>query len=236
MRISNQALSELQAKLGYRFDDISLLMLAMTHRSAEKHHNQRLEFLGDAVLGFIVAEALYQLYPDAPEGDLSQLRAALVNRETLSTLARSLSLGELLVLGQGERKSGGHERDSILCDALEAMLGAIYLDGGTDACRGCILKLLKSRLQHDPTDGASKDPKTRLQELLQAAALPVPDYQVVAVRGEEHDQEFDVSCSIALLTKKTRGTGRSRRLAEQQAAKQALVLLQEKQTQGKTGE
>ncbi|KKO10626.1 ribonuclease III [Pseudohongiella sp.] len=233
MRISNQALDELQTRLGHDFNNRDLLILALTHRSAEKNHNQRLEFLGDAVLGFVVAEALYQLYPDAPEGDLSQLRAALVNRETLSELARNLALGDLLVLGQGERKSGGQRRDSILCDAMEALLGAVYLDGGADACRRCILSLMQDRMQHDPADGASKDPKTRLQELLQAGALALPDYQVVAVRGEEHEQEFEVSCSIALLDRKTKGIGRSRRLAEQQAARQALVLLQNSQMKDK---
>lgn len=233
MRIPNQALTDLQARLGHVFADTNLLTLALTHRSAEKNHNQRLEFLGDAVLGFVVAEALYHLYPDSPEGDLSQLRAALVNRETLSELARKLSLGELLVLGQGERKSGGHLRDSILCDAMEAVLGAVYLDGGAEACRGCILSLLDDRMQYDPSDGASKDPKTRLQELLQGNALALPDYQVVAVRGEEHKQEFEVSCTIALLDKKAYGTGRSRRLAEQQAARQALLLLQDAKSRKK---
>lgn len=225
MRISAKALSDLQARLGYCFSDIDLLTLALTHRSAEKYHNQRLEFLGDAALGFIVAEALYHLYPNSPEGDLSQLRATLVNRDTLSELARDLALGERLVLGQGERKSGGDRRDSILCDAMEAVFGAVYLDGGADACRGCILRLLENRMQHNPADGASKDPKTLLQEMLQSKALALPDYQVVAVRGEEHDQEFEVSCSIALLDHKTSGSGRSRRLAEQQAARQALDLL-----------
>lgn len=233
MRISNQALDGLQARLGHDFTNRDLLILALTHRSAEKNHNQRLEFLGDAVLGFVVAEALYQLYPDAPEGDLSQLRAALVNRETLSELARGLALGDLLVLGQGERKSGGQRRDSILCDAMEALLGAVYLDGGADACRRCILSLMQDRMQHDPADGATKDPKTRLQELLQAGSLALPDYQVVAVRGEEHEQEFEVSCSVALLDQKTKGTGRTRRLAEQQAARQALVLLQHSQMKDK---
>ena len=233
MRISDRALTSLQAKLGHDFNNRDLLTLALTHRSAEKNHNQRLEFLGDAVLGFIVAEALYHLYPRAPEGDLSQLRAALVNRDTLSELARGLAVGDLVVLGQGERKSGGDQRDSILCDAMEAIFGAIYLDGGVDACRQCILGLLQDRMQHDPADGASKDPKTLLQELLQARSLALPDYQVIVVTGEEHEQEFEVSCSIALLEQKTRGTGRSRRLAEQQAARHALQLLQNGQTEDK---
>jgi ribonuclease-3 len=233
MRISDKALSDLQATLGHDFNNRDLLILALTHRSAEKNHNQRLEFLGDAVLGFVVAEALYHLYPGAPEGDLSQLRAALVNRDTLSELARGLSVGGLVVLGLGERKSGGHQRDSILCDAMEAIFGAIYLDGGADACRGCILRLLQDRMQQNPADGASKDPKTLLQELLQARSLALPDYQVVTVKGEEHDQEFEVSCSIALLEQKTSGTGRSRRLAEQQAARHALQLLQNGQTKDK---
>lgn len=231
MRISRQALSTLQTRLGYHFTDGDLLTLALTHRSAEKTHNQRLEFLGDAVLGFVVADALYHLYPDAPEGDLSQLRAALVNRETLSGLARELTLGSLLVLGQGERKSGGHQRDSILCDAMEALLGAVYLDGGADACRECILRLLNDRMQQDPAGGASKDPKTRLQELMQAGGHALPDYQVVAVRGEEHDQEFEVSCRIVLLDQSSSGVGRTRRLAEQQAASQALLMLQSVHTQ-----
>jgi len=219
------ALSRLQSNLAYRFKDPSLLRLALTHRSADRIHNQRLEFLGDAALGFVIAERLYQAYPDAPEGLLSQYRAALVNRETLATLARELSLGDHLSLGQGERKSGGRERDSILCDALEAVFGAVYLDGGMQACADCILHLLTERLNVLGFDAQHKDAKTALQELMQSRNLTLPSYRVVEISGEEHEQLFTVDCSVSLLRHATRGSGRSRRLAEQEAAQLALDQL-----------
>lgn len=233
MRSDEQALQALQIRLGYHFQDLSLLVLALTHRSAGKHHNQRLEFLGDAILGFVVADALYQRHPDAPEGELSQQRAALVNRDTLASLARQLAIGELVVLGLGERKSGGRQRDSILCDAMEAIFGAIYLDGGSSACRECILSLLDDRIADEGLDGDTKDPKTRLQEMMQARGLTLPVYTVVAIDGEEHNQEFDVECRIPLSNRISRGRGRSRRVAEQNAARAALKRLLDEETQDK---
>lgn len=227
MSISAASLSTIQTRLGYQFQDISLLSLALTHRSASEKHNQRLEFLGDAVLGFVVAQYLYEKFVDAPEGSLSQARAALVNRETLASVARELSVGSHLSLGAGERKSGGRERDSILCDAVEAILGAVYLDGGQKACQQCILELLAERLGalNDVTN--IRDAKTRLQEMMQGRGLALPSYQVVEITGEEHQQLFSIACYVALLTLPTYGTGRSRRLAEQHAAQQALTMLED---------
>lgn len=227
MSISAASLSTIQTRLGYQFQDISLLSLALTHRSASEKHNQRLEFLGDAVLGFVVAQYLYEKFVDAPEGSLSQARAALVNRETLASVARELSVGSHLSLGAGERKSGGRERDSILCDAVEAILGAVYLDGGQKACQQCILELLAERLGalNDVTN--IRDAKTRLQEMMQGRGLALPSYQVVEITGEEHQQLFSIACYVALLTSPTYGTGRSRRLAEQHAAQQALTMLED---------
>jgi ribonuclease III len=227
MSISAASLSTIQTRLGYQFKDISLLSLALTHRSASEKHNQRLEFLGDAVLGFVVAQYLYEKFVDAPEGSLSQARAALVNRETLASVARELSVGSHLSLGAGERKSGGRERDSILCDALEAILGAVYLDGGQKACQQCILDLLAERLG-DLSDVTNiRDAKTRLQEMMQGRGLALPSYQVAEITGEEHQQVFSVACCVALLKSPTYGTGRSRRLAEQHAAQQALTMLED---------
>lgn len=225
MPTTEPALSDLQSRLGYQFRNLTLLSLALTHRSAAQQHNQRLEFLGDAILGFVIAETLYQKYPDAPEGVLSQVRAALVNRETLASVARELYVGHHLTLGLGERKGGGRERDSILCDALEAIIGAVYLDGGQAACQQCILGLLAGRLDELSDISNARDSKTRLQEIMQAKGLALPSYQVVKVSGEEHEQLFTVACSVALLKTPTHGTGRSRRLAEQQAAHQALDRL-----------
>jgi ribonuclease III len=222
---ANKVLSRLQSSLAYEFKDPSLLRLALTHRSADKTHNQRLEFLGDAALGFVVAERLYQINADAPEGLLSQFRASLVNRETLAALARGVHLGDYLNLGQGELKSGGRERDSILCDALEAIFGAVYLDGGMKACAHCILHLLSERLDGLGFDEKHKDAKTSLQELMQSRNLALPRYTVIGVSGEEHEQMFTVDCTISLLENATRGIGRSRRIAEQEAAQLALDQL-----------
>lgn len=204
-----------------------MLQLALTHRSAGKLHNQRLEFLGDAALGLVMAELLYQRYPAAPEGELSQIRASLVNRHSLAEIARTLELGLLLVLGMGEQKSGGRQRDSILSDALEAVLGAVYLDGGISACHACIRHIFTDKLPEDgSTDGLdTKDAKTRLQEIMQAQALPLPVYEVRDITGDEHNQLFYVSCRTALSDTRHEGRGRSRREAEQVAAQQALAAL-----------
>lgn len=213
-------------RLGYRFSDVSLLVSALTHRSAGGDNNERLEFLGDAILGLVIAAALYTRYPEASEGELSRLRAALVKKQTLAELARDLGLGEALRLGSGELKSGGYRRDSILADALEAVFGAVYLDGGFTACTKLITDLYAPRLQKLPDDaGALKDPKTRLQEYLQGRGQDLPIYQVTSVYGDPHAQTFEVECKVAAIDQVSRGTGSSRRRAEQQAARQMLESL-----------
>jgi ribonuclease-3 len=224
----HQVLKTLQQSLDYEFNNNELLTLALTHRSASRHHNQRLEFLGDAALGLIMADILYQRFPDSTEGELSQVRASLVNRSTLAAIARRLGLGDIIVLGLGEQKSGGQQRDSILCDALEALLGALYLDGGMQACTACIRRLFELQLAPGGEQQLkdSKDAKTRLQELMQAQALSLPIYEVQDIRGNEHQQEFEVSCRVPLLKKAITGHGRSRREAEQHAAQQVLINLE----------
>lgn len=216
---------DLEEQLGHRFGDRRLLRQALTHRSAERDHNERLEFLGDAVLGAVIAEALYHRFPNASEGDLSRLRASLVNRQTLAQLARELGINERLRLGTGERKSGGAQRPAMLCDALEAVLGAVHLDGGPEVCRRVIMHLFESRLQQIHQ---WKDPKTRLQELVQAEGAGLPEYEVVTIDGEEHAQTFTVYCRVALLDGETSGSGGSRRQAERDAAARALELLGER--------
>lgn len=217
-------LTTLQRGLGYEFKDPDLLSQALTHRSAARVHNQRLEFLGDAVLGLLVADVLYQQFPGASEGELSQRRSKVVNRDALASFARTLDLGELLILGAGERKSGGRQRDSILCDAVEALLGGVYLDGGLSASRKIVERLMTASLNKDIEQ--AKDAKTRLQEWMQSAGEPLPDYRVAGVEGREHDQLFRVECHISLLNETTQGEGRSRKLAEQEAAARALKLLE----------
>lgn len=224
----HQLLNTLQQTLDYEFNNKQLLTLALTHRSAARNHNQRLEFLGDAALGLIMAEILYQRFPDSTEGELSQVRASLVNRSTLAAIARRLGLGDIIVLGLGEQKSGGEQRVSILCDALEALLGALYLDGGMQACTACIRRLFELQLAPGGEQQLrdSKDSKTRLQELMQAQALSLPFYKVQDILGDEHQQEFYVSCRVPLLKKAITGHGRSRREAEQHAAQQVLMILE----------
>lgn len=211
--------------LGHRFADVALLHQALTHRSAGGRHNERLEYLGDAALSLVIAEALYQRLPDAPEGHLSRLRANLVRRTALAPMAREIGIPLRLRLGPGELKSGGFRRDSILADALEALLGAVYLDGGIEALRPVVVRLYGARLDDLPPHETLKDPKTRLQERLQAQGLAVPDYRVDAVEGEDHAQQFSVTCRIAALDTETHGHGRSRRAAEQAAAATMLVEL-----------
>jgi len=221
-----QAADALLKKLGYRFRDQALLDSALTHRSAGGLNNERLEFLGDAVLGLVIAEDLYRRYAKASEGQLSRLRANLVRKQTLADLARDLDLGEYLRLGSGELKSGGYRRESILADALEAIFGAVYLDSDFATCAGMIRQLYADRLNALPDEPlAIKDPKTRLQEHLQGRGLERPEYRVVAIRGDAHAQVFDIECRIPALDHSVRGTGSSRRRGEQQAAQQMLVLL-----------
>jgi ribonuclease-3 len=217
----------LSRALGYRFDDPQLLQAAVTHRSAGSHNNERLEFLGDAVLGYIVAEWLFEQFPKATEGQLSRLRASLVKRATLAEIARQLNLGDYLLLGSGELKSGGFRRDSILADAMEAILGAIVLDSdnGLEQCRACIRRLFASKVGELSPGEELKDPKTRLQELLQSRKLDLPVYDVVEVTGKAHHQRFAVECRVEAMQQCARGEGGSRRRAEQAAAKAMLDQL-----------
>jgi ribonuclease-3 len=212
----------LRERFGYVCRDAGLIEAALTHRSAASLNNERLEFLGDAVLSFVVADLLYQRFPAAPEGDLSRLRAGLVNGEVLAVIAAEIGLGDWLVLGGGELKSGGFRRRSILADAFEALLGAIYLDGGLEPARSVVLGLLEPRLSSLPTAEELKDPKTRLQEALQGRGLALPLYSVIAVSGEPHQQTFRVRCALPALELAAEASGSSRRRAEQEAARQVL--------------
>lgn len=199
---------------------------ALTHRSVGGRHNERLEFLGDAVLNLVVAACLFERLPAATEGDLSRMRAALVNRQTLSMLAREWNLGRRVHLGQGEIKSGGSRRESILADALEAIIGAVYLEGGYDAARHFITELYGERLLDLPDAESLKDPKTRLQEYLQGRSRPLPVYEIVATSGEAHNRSFRASCRVPDTDLETVGEGSSRRIAEQEAARRALEHLE----------
>ena len=217
--------SGLTAALGVSFNSGELLEQALTHRSAGQPHNERLEFLGDAILGMIVAERLFTLFPEASEGQLSRLRAQLVKRDTLAKIAREISLGEYLRMGSGELRAGGQSRDSTLSDALEAFLGAVYLDLGTNAVEEVFNSLFEERLQQLDLSRSVKDPKTRLQEYLQSRNLALPEYSVTATSGKQHQQLFEVECSLPDLDITARGEGRSRRKAEQDAASNALELI-----------
>ena len=211
--------------LRYKFAATNLLDQALTHRSAGSNNNERLEFLGDSVLGLIVSEQLYQAEPRADEGGLSRIRASLVKRSTLAEIAAEIELGDLVRLGSGELKSGGHNRQSILADTLEAVLGAIFLDGGYPAAKNTILNIYGSRLENFPDEESLKDFKTRLQETLQGRGLPPPEYVVSDVSGAAHAREFQVACRVQSMSLETTGQGTSRRLAEQDAAGRALELL-----------
>jgi ribonuclease-3 len=213
------------ARLGHAFDDCALLEQALTHRSAGAPHNERLEFLGDALLGLVIADELQRRRPHADEGELTRLRASLVRRETLAELARELALGDCLRLGGGELKSGGYRRDSVLANGFEAVIGAVYLDAGFQAARALVGRLYAERFARLPAKGPPKDPKTRLQEFLQARGLPRPDYEVVATEGEAHDRRFSVACHVDGFAEPLVGHGSSRRKAEQAAADRVLARL-----------
>jgi ribonuclease-3 len=221
----NKAETWLKDSLDYQFNDTRLLELSLTHRSAPGHNNERLEFLGDAVLDFVISEVVFRSHPTAPEGDLSKLRASLVSDVSLAQLAADMGIGEHLILGSGERKTGGHRRESILADALEAIFGAVYLDAGFDASKAVIEKAFGERLEVFPDVEELRDPKTRLQEWLQARKKKLPDYELVKVSGEAHRQKFDVKCSVADSEVMTMGTGTTRRNAEQEAAEKMLLQL-----------
>lgn len=214
--------------LGYQFQQVHYLNTALTHRSAGVVNNERLEFLGDALLGYIVAELLYQRFPQATEGELTRTRAALVKRETLASIAQDIDLGQYLQLGSGELKSGGWRRASILADALEATIGAIYLDADIDTCRQVVVNLLQSRIESlSPDNLLVKDPKTRLQEYLQARQLTVPTYVVLDIKGMPPHQTFRVECRVDCLGHVAQAIGDNRRYAEQNAAEQVLTTLQQ---------
>ena len=217
-------ISKLMKQIDYCFNNEALLHNALTHRSAGQYNNERLEFLGDAILGMVIADELFQRFPKCSEGEMSRLRASLVKGETLSELARDLSLGDYLKLGPGELKSGGFRRSSILADAFEAVLAAVYLDSDLETCRGLILKQLASRLDSASPDTIGKDPKTQLQEYMQARHLPLPSYEVTEVTGKAHAQTFTVECKVEdgdIVI----AVGSSRRKAEQAAASQLLQQL-----------
>jgi len=221
------AIDVLLKKLEYSFNDITLLNEALTHRSYASNNNERLEFLGDGILNFVIADEVFNLYPDVQEGDLSRLRANLVNKESLAKIANTLNLGEVIKLGSGELKSGGFRRPSILADAVESILGAVYCDGGFDSARNLIVRLYADRLA-SPTDLQSlKDPKTRLQELLQSRRFALPDYQVTSISGQSHAQIFHVQCRIKQMSIEVEGEGKSRRKGEQIAADKAIILVKE---------
>jgi len=215
----------IEQRIGHTFACPELLAQALTHRSHGAAHNERLEFLGDGVLNCIVAAELYERFGDLKEGDLSRLRANLVRQEPLRQLAHDIGIGERLRLGEGEIRSGGSDRPSILADAFEALIGAVFLDGGFDAARDVIRRLYAPLLAElDPRD-PGKDPKTLLQELLQARKVALPQYSVVSTQGAAHEQQFEVECVIAELRLRTRGNGSSRRVAEQEAARRAFEQL-----------
>lgn len=218
-------IDDLVKKLDYQFKDPRLLKVALTHRSKGGEHNERLEFLGDAVVNFIIADILYQQFPKASEGELSRWRATLVNRDTLAELAKEFDLGPYLFLGPGELRSGGSERHSILSCAMEAIIGAVYSDGGFDAAFDRVTAWYRPYLQSLSSAASHKDPKTILQEYLQSRRLSLPVYAVEAIEGEAHQQLFTVSCQIQGVNERSYGKGTSRRRAEQDAAQGMLVLI-----------
>ena len=218
-------LVQLQTTLDYQFKNTHLLKQALTHRSFGVDNNERLEFLGDALLDLIVGESLFNQHPGADEGNLSRLRSSIVNKSALAGIGREWNLGEHLLLGAGELKSGGRSRDSILADTVEAVVAAVYLDGGLAACRK-LVDTWTLEFVRNPEARQTKDAKTRLQEKMQASGHGLPDYQVLAIEGEAHAQSFLVECRVEGLERVHRGRGRSKRAAEQQAALETLRSLE----------
>ncbi len=221
----NEKIQRLSRRLHYQFKNEALLTQALTHRSANALNNERFEFLGDSLLSIVISYALFTQFPDESEGHLSRLRAYLVKGETLAVIATELNLGDYLYLGQGELKSGGFRRTSILADALEAIFAAVFLDAGFDACQTVILKLYESRLNETELQHNLKDWKTQLQEHLQSQKHPLPHYTLVEVTGDEHEQLFHITCEVKTLKLITKGQGESRRKAEQLAAQAFLKLI-----------
>lgn len=217
---------KLSRLIEYEFEDDNLLTEALTHRSVGSINNERLEFLGDSILNFVVAEQLFTQLPNSREGDLSRLRAAVVKKESLVEIAKTLKLGDYLSLGSGELKSGGFRRESILADAVEAVIGAVLKDGGYETAKALIIHLCDTKIKQTIAEGPEKDAKTRLQEYLQSRRHRLPDYQVTDITGKAHQQTFSVTCLLKELNITTQGEGRSRRIAEQQAAEKALASIE----------
>jgi len=218
-------MDRLSKKLGYTFKQPKLLIQALTHRSAKGEHNERLEFLGDSILGFVIAQTLFEMFPKQNEGDLTRMRSSLVKGVTLAEVGRAFNLGEYLILGPGELKSGGHRRESILEDAIEAIIGAVFLDSDINTCKKLILIWFEKRLAVIKPGNEQKDPKTRLQEYLQGRKIALPSYEVTDIKGQSHNQEFTVRCSTSVIDKEVVAKGTSRRKAEQAAAQQVLAIL-----------
>lgn len=221
-------LERLQKKLGYQFETLDYLTQALTHRSAASKNNERLEFLGDSILNFTIGKALYDKFPKADEGELSRMRAALVREQTLAVIARQFELGEYLKLGAGELKSGGFRRESILSDCVEAIIAAIYLDKGMKRAMERIYAWYETFLAEITPGEAQKDPKTRLQEFLQGRKLPLPEYEVIDIKGEAHNQTFKVTCKVQGIDEIFTGQGTSRRKAEQNVAEKVLTQIMKK--------
>ena len=220
-------LPRLEKLLNYQFNKIKLLKEAVTHRSAGAGNNERLEFLGDSILNFVIAADLFIRYPDSSEGDLSRIRASLVNKEGLYLVSQDLKLGDYLILGSGELKSGGYRRNSILADTVEAIFGAAYMDSDFENCSALILRLYNEQLKNVPDADSLKDPKTRLQELLQSRKFGLPEYDIIEIIGKAHNQQFTVNCKINKLDLITEGKASNRRKAEQQAADKIIPLVKE---------
>ena len=220
--------TKLEKAIDYKFRDETLLDIALTHRSIGQGNNERLEYLGDAALGFVIADAIFHKFPQATEGELTRLRASLVKGETLAMLGRELNLGDYIKLGPGERKSGGWRRESILANTLEAIIGAVYLDADMEVCRKCVNSLYRQLIAEVSPDKLNKDPKTTLQELLQSRKLELPEYQVISETGEAHERLFEIACVIKEQGISVQGEGRSKRVAEQSAAEKALPELEKK--------
>ncbi|OGV32367.1 MAG: ribonuclease III [Legionellales bacterium RIFCSPHIGHO2_12_FULL_35_11] len=218
-------LNYLSKRLNYTFINTNLLKQSLSHCSVGKKNNERLEFLGDSILNMVIAEALYEKFPHESEGELSRLRAFLVKGETLANIALEIKLGDYLFLGQGELKSGGFRRESILADALEAIFAAIYLDSDLQQCKTIILDLFKERLADNQIKNNIKDPKTQLQEYIQSIKSSLPLYQLTHIEGSDHDQKFHISCSLKELNIEAKGVGNNRRRAEQSAANKLLKIL-----------
>ncbi|MEH6503716.1 MAG: ribonuclease III [Cycloclasticus sp.] len=221
----NFDVNRLQKKINANFKNRELLELALTHRSIGHNNNERLEFLGDSILGFLIADEIYMKFPTADEGVMSRMRAHLVNGRVLAEIGKDMGLSDELILGQGEKKSGGKNRASILSDAVEAIIGAMYKDAGLSETKKWVLRVFKDRLDALSLDAAEKDPKTRLQEYLQSRGINVPEYTVTSTTGADHNQLFTVACQVGSLNEIIKASSSSRKKAEQKAASKALTLL-----------